>query len=305
MEKERYFTEKEYKSPKIIRNLIDSLFKIFDVKAIKKETIKIWDTTRRLDKANPERIEKFDDNTVKISIKAWDHRDWSTERTELQDKEKQKFWEEYLYKFSFKIPENFPLIDNRLVLWQWKYCEPEWQYWDPVPMLSQRIKKFDWEYYFVITDGNRNIIWNRIPIKDIQGKYINMEYKLKFSNTWKSYAKIKWEIIDDNWKKEINIFEGDFNEWLNETNGKWVDELYFKFWLYRDRYKYWIKKIKHNRILTKDVKKKEINEIKQAMKLEQEARNSKKLPMCILFKDYSVSKVKSDLDSVSIQRKDN
>ena len=227
---------------------------------------------------------EFIDNSKKTETKDWIENNIQTERNELRlDKENDfKFNEDFKYKFSFKIPENFPLSPTRLVIWQWKYnkIEGSSEKWDPSPMLAQRIQKIDWKYYFTITDWikKKNIL-RKIPFNDIKGKWVNMDYELRFSDkkdengnpipcTVKLKADIEWERKIDE-KKEFYLAE----ENNLQFNSKESHSGYFKFWLYRDNYDYAKTKIKD---------KKGLNEIEQAQKAEEQN------PMQIYFKNFSM-----------------
>lgn len=224
------------------------------------------------------------DDSKKTETKDWIDNNIQTERNELRlDKENDfKFNEDFKYKFSFKIPENFPLSPTRLVIWQWKYnkIEGSSEKWDPSPMLAQRIQKIDWKYYFTITDWvkKKNIL-RKIPLNDIKGKWVNMDYELRFSDkkdengnpipcTVKLKADIEWERKIDE-KKEFYLAE----ENNLQFNSKESHSGYFKFWLYRDNYDYAKTKIKD---------KEGLNEIKQAQKTEEQN------PMQIYFKNFSM-----------------
>lgn len=243
---------------------------------------------RRLKKVRPGRVKINEDENgegyTSIQVKAEDCPEEETERNELRlDKENDfKFNEDFKYKFSFKIPENFPLSPTRLVIWQWKYNKIEGsdEKKDPSPMLAQRIKKIDWEYFFVITDWTKekNILW-KIPFDEIKGKWVDMDYELKFSDkkdengdqipcSVKIKANVEWEIRIDE-EKEFYLAE----ENNIQFNPKESHSGYFKFWLYRDNYDYAKTKIKD---------KEGSDEIEQAQMTEEQN------PMQIYFKNFSM-----------------
>lgn len=241
---------------------------------------------------------EFIDDSKKAETKDWIENNIQTERNELRlDKENDfKFNEDFKYKFSFKIPENFPLSPTRLVIWQWKYnkIEGSSEKWDPSPMLAQRIQKIEWKYYFTITDWvkKKNIL-RKIPFNDIKGKWINMDYELRFSDkkdengnpipcTVKLKADIEWERKIDE-KKEFYLAE----ENNLQFNSKESHSGYFKFWLYRDNYDYAKTKIKD---------KEGLNEIKQAQKTEEQN------PMEIHFKNFSMEKLNTNTENIEQSR---
>ena len=221
---------------------------------------------------------------IKNGKKEWLENNIKTERNELRlNKENDfKFNENFKYKFSFRIPENFPLSPTRLVIWQWKYNKLEGsdEKEDPSPILAQRIKKINWEYYFIITDWTeeKNILW-KIPFEEIRGKWVDMDYELRFSDktdengkpipcTVKIKADVEWERKIDE-EKEFYLAE----ENKLQFNSKESHSGYFKFWLYRDNYDYAKTKIKD---------KEGLDEIEQAQKTEEQN------PMEIHFKNFSM-----------------
>lgn len=277
----------------------------------RKDFIIFDDYRRRLKRVKPGRLKINEDKNgekyASIEIKKWDcpemdeeNGDIKTERNELWlDKECDfEFNKDFKYKFSFKIPEDFPLSPTRLVIWQWKYNKIEGsnENEDPSPILAQRIKKIDWKYYFIITDWTKkkNVLWKKIPLEDIKGKRIDMDYEINFSdkkrpvgnNATPSTLKVKAKI---EWWKGIDIYDWKFN--LEEMNNLVLDPKkshtwYFKFWLYRDSYNYTIRKIRD---------KNDIKEIEQAKEAE------KRQPTKIYFKNFSMKnlnheKVEQELD---------
>ena len=245
------------------------------------------------------------DKYASIQVKAWDcpeiNKDTDvieTERNELRlDKENDfKFNENFKYKFSFKIPENFPLSPTRLVIWQWKYNKIEGsnEKPDPSPILAQRIKKINWKYYFVITDWTKekNILW-KIPFDEIKGKWVDMDYELKFSDktdengklipcTVKIKANVEWKRKMD---EEKEFYLADENNL--QFNSKESHSGYFKFWLYRDSYDY---------ALTKDLSRKDKKEIEKAQKTEE------KNPMQIYFKNFSMEEINTNTENIKQSR---
>jgi len=214
----------------------DSSADISDV--LRRTLVACWGD-RRLDKC-----ESFDrvktrnndwEEYSEITIYQWDCSDWKTERAEIQAKNKLRYDEEYKQSFSFQIPKDYALDGNRLVIWQWKRSQAIRKDGDDAPLLSQRIKMDEeWQLYFVITDGYREEIWKRIPVKTILWKWVDMRYVIKFSDKWDSHVSIKatcdWRSIKIyEWQLDIpHPTEKDFN----------TPEAYFKFWIYRDIHKH-------------------------------------------------------------------
>ena len=244
----------------------------------------------RLDKCeSPDRVEVIKNNEnnenkyLKITIQPWDKKDfrWWTERAEIQQSKKIEYGQEYIQNFSFQIPKDFGLCPRRTVIRQWKRS-PEITRND-CPLLSHRIKKIWGEYFLVLThwkvleDWERESIWEKIKISDIIWKNVTIQSKIKFSDKWESVVNLE---MDCEWKK-IPIYD-----WPiiipHLKSSKDDAQAYFKFGIYRDRYKYAIRKIKKNKKLEPEEKKVQIEEMK---KIEEKERE---VPSYIFLKDYNI-----------------
>ena len=213
--------------------------------------------SRRLDKCeSPDRVKIKKDNWEKyleITVNPLDCSDWETERAEIQAKNKLNYDEEYKQNFSFKIPEDFILDGNRLVIWQWKRSPAISEDGEDAPLLSQRIRMDEkWQLYFVVTDGYRKEFWKKIPIEVIRWKWIDMTYKIKFSDKETSYVSIK---ATCEWK-DIKIYEWPLNIPHPKEENSLSAQSYFKFWIYRDIYE----DNQIESILFKDYKMKKVGE---------------------------------------------
>lgn len=272
---------------------------------------------REFDKQEPGSLKINKDNTLKMTLKTWGFLQVNNkqiytdedkqkelsdltgkkavERTEIQASEKFKLGNDYTCKFSFMIPEDFPLLANRLVLWQWKQ-NPLWDATQN-PLLAQRIKRINWVDYLVFTINNS---WDlsgkkgtesiaQMPIKELLGKWANMEYQVRFSDNEDWYLKININgenVLDYHWILSSS----------NKEKEKRTDEIYFKFGLYRDNYDYGIKLLKErNQKESNPNLEKEIAEIEKAKQNEKEGN-----PMMIYFKDYSVEQKKSSTQEESL-----
>jgi len=280
----------------------------YDLKKRKKQFIKFCWQKRSLKKVRPGRIKlltetKNNEQYASIQCKLWDCAEkddkWNitTERNELwlENENGKDWWFEfnkpYSYKFSFRIPENFPLSPTRLVIWQWKFnkLDNSDEADEPSPILAQRIKKIkdkngEYKYYLIITDSHKNQLWEKIPFDKIKGKWVDMEYKINFSDQESVESSV--EIIANiEWKK-VNIYK--WNYVINDDDNKFQlnpkkpHTWYFKFGLYRDNYDYAKKKIEEDGKLSKEDESLWINEIEQAQNSENEN------PMEIHFKDFSM-----------------
>ena len=297
---------------------------------------------RCLWKVRPGRIKLLDEDDgqyVSFQCKSWDCPENGTERNELWLHNKDRMYEfdergkcrkkegfdfnkTYRYKFSFRIPENFPLSPTRLVIWQWKFNklingkENE----GPSPILAQRIRKINWKYYLVITNSHNKQIGKGILIDDIKGKWVDMEYNVNFSD--KEDIESSVEIIANiEWKK-VNVFKWKYG--IRDEKNKFklnpdkTHTWYFKFWLYRDGYELAkekintdyeksIKKINEDKRLNENEKKAKIaqanidkdndlNEIEQANKTEKEN------PMEIHFKNFSIEELNTNTEDIKQSR---
>ena len=217
--------------------------------------------------------------------KEWLENNIKTERNELWLDEDNNFDfnKDFKYKFSFKIPENFPVSPTRLVIWQWKYNKIEGSNEEssPSPILAQRIKKINWKYFFVITDWTekKSILW-KIPFDDINGKWVDMDYEIRFSdksdengNQIPCNVKIK---ADVEWKRKIDEDKEFYlaEENTLQFNSKQSHTWYFKFGLYRNNYDY----EKNEKTKIKDQE--GLNELGQVQKAEEQN------PMKIYFKNF-------------------
>jgi hypothetical protein len=195
--------------------------------------LEFWWKIRELDKCeSPDRVKIKDEDWEKyleITINPLDHREWATERAEIQAKNNLKYDEEYKQSFSFQIPKDYVLDGDRLVIWQWKRKPAISE--DAAPLLSQRIrKKEDGKLYFLITDGYRKEIWKRIPVEMILWKWVDMRYVIKFSDKETSYVSIK---ATCEWK-DIKIYEWPLDIPHPEKDNLSTPQSYFKFWIYRN-----------------------------------------------------------------------
>jgi hypothetical protein len=267
--------------------------------------LRIWKKKLQFDKTEPDKITIFDDdkNTFQIKIWEWDilqvnnkeifddtEKAWiidslkledsASERSEVQDKEKFDLNKTYKFTFDFYIPNDFPIIDNRLVIWQRKQVAKDWV--NQNPLIAQRFR--NWKYSISLNNnwdpkwkvGNKTIY--ELDAEDILWKRISAEYQIKFSENEDWFIKIKhnWKtILEHHWKVSSS----------SQTYAIWEyyeDKFYFKFWLYRDNYKKRLLEI-NNEEQTDENK---IKAIKQAINEE----GNWKL-MTILFRNYNTEKI--------------
>lgn len=304
----------EYKSRNKTKTINDETgTEEYNLERRKKQFIDFCGQKRSLRKVRPGRLKLLNENDeqyASIQCKSWDCPEERTERNELwlrnynwesknDDNDDFEFNKPYNYKFSFRIPENFPLSPTRLVIWQWKFNrQHRTENKGPSPILAQRIQKIDWKYYLVITDSHKNQLWEKIPFNDIKGKWVDMEYKIKFSD--KEDVESSVEIMSNiEWKK-VNIFKWSYEIRDEENKLKLNPDKphtwYFKFGLYRDSYDYAIKKLKKDSKLSRKEKKIWKQEIEKAQSSENET------PMEIHFKGFSMEELNTNTEDIKQSR---
>lgn len=270
-----------------------------------KPEMKIGDTIRQFDKIEAGRCKIQKGDIFKFTINTWDilqvgHNEIYdetkrpmilkniidenvTERSEIQDKQKFKLGEIYIRKFSFKIPKDFPLIANRLVIGQRKQLGKPWKKWINLnPFVSQRFKRgklmFTINNSWDITGNRWTETLKQLSLKNLLGKRVDMGYQMKLSGEKDGYIKITMNdenILDYHWPVTSN------------NKDDLSDEVYFKFGLYRDNYDYGIKRLQKNNEEEKNENiEQEIADIKKAKEDEKNGH-----PMTIYFKNYSVKKL--------------
>ncbi len=140
-----------------------------------------------------------------------------TERVELKEEDKfhAEFEETHLYRFSFYMPKDFPIIDTRLVLGQWK------QKGKHNPIIAQRF--VNGIFYVTVSSikGKKKILeLSKENSLDLMGKWVDVEYKILFSQQTTSL--------------ELKIAEYKSKYFGPLGYPEDEDRIYFKFGLYRD-----------------------------------------------------------------------
>jgi len=134
------------------------------------------------------------------------------------------------YGFSFLIPPGFPVVDNRLVIAQWKQSGVPGS-----PLIAQRFRNGRHELT-VRPPGARESEWARYPLPNIDfGRWNDMIYHVRFSSgsdgrveVWmngsavvshrgptsvdggKNYFYNKIGLYRDRWPKPMTIFFDDY-----------------------------------------------------------------------------------------------
>ena len=140
-----------------------------------------------------------------------------TERAELKERHKHcaNLGETHLYKFSFFLPTDFPVIDTRLVIGQWK------QDGSNNPVVSQRLSKGRFQIVLSNRFGKKVIFeLSREETKTLFGRWVDVSYKIKFDKL----GSINYTFADH---------EGSYNGEVYYPTDK--PNFYFKFGLYRDQ----------------------------------------------------------------------
>lgn len=269
--------------------------------------VKLWWHDWLVHKMEPNRLTFFDDEETTIAIKIWrwdylqfnyekiwDNKqreeklaniilsDTSLERAEIEDKEHYYLGKTYTFMFDFFIPEDFPIVDNRLVIWQWKQQFEEWV--KNKPLIAQRFR--NWKYTISFNaHWDPKIKWGDMTIctldtKDVMWKWITAEYEIKFSETNDGYIKIhhNWTLL---WEYHGKISSSD------EAYPVWKyykDNFFFKFWLYKDTYEKRVLELKNQEHTWENQKK--IEALEKAI---QDEKNGKL--MTIYFKNYKVQEI--------------
>lgn len=268
---------------------------------IKRPETKIWWYDRLIHKMEPNRITFFDDaeSTISIKIWRWDYLqfnnqqisdnnikkekidnlelwDKSVERDEIEFKKHFDLDKSYKFSFDFFVPEDFPIIDNRLVLGQWKQQFEEWTYNNPI--IAQRFRNGKYTISFNSTWNPKWWVNNKIcelDAKEILGKRTKAEYEIRFSEHDDWYVKIRhnlkllWEYTG-----RVSSSSTEYPIWKY-----YKDNFFFKFWLYRDTYQKRLLELKNEEVT--DENKQKIKTLEKVI----EDENNGKL-MTIFFKNY-------------------
>jgi hypothetical protein len=144
----------------------------------------------------------------------------ATERAEIQEADGlwARFGESHEYRFSMYVPPDFPIVDRRLVIGQWKQACRDCSK-DRSPIVAQRFRRGVFFVTIETPKGRTAIYQHR---QSILGQWLDLRYRIRFA----------WS-------------DGSVTVWLNgarvaEYQGPlgYPDdppEVYFKFGLYRDR----------------------------------------------------------------------
>lgn len=138
-----------------------------------------------------------------------------TERAELDSGKLSVLGKEVWYGFSFLLPKGFPIVDNRLVMGQWKKSKLPGS-----PMIAQRFRKGE----FFITIRNEHGL-ERFDVGRLEMEvWYDMIYSIRFTTESDGHVRV--------WMNGKRIL--DYHGPTALTPG--IDRFYNKFGLYRDRW---------------------------------------------------------------------
>lgn len=143
-----------------------------------------------------------------------------TERAELDSGKHPMLRRDVWCGFSFLVPDGFPIVDNRLVISQWKQSPGE-----SGPLIAQRYRAGRHDLTIHV-DGDPRSKKQRYSLPEIQqGRWTDIVYHIRFSNENDGFVEV-WI----NGKREVN-----HRGITAHSTGE--DLFYNKFGLYRDRWK--------------------------------------------------------------------
>ena len=276
-------------------------------KTEKRPETKLWWYDRLIHKMEANRIVVFDDQeeTIKLSIWKWDYLqfnnqkiwgkeerenkithitlwDKSVERSEIEDKEHYYLNKTYRFKFDFFIPEDFPIIDNRLVIGQWKQSFYPWT--KDSPLIAQRFRNWKYSISFNINENpnwkvNNDKIYE-VAADELLWKRTQAQYEIKFSEQESWYIKIRHNtILIWEYTGKVSGSSPEYPVWKYYKNN-----FFFKFWLYRDTYEKRLLELKNSENTLENSEK--IKAIELAIKHESEWKL-----MSIYLKNYRVEEI--------------
>ncbi len=144
----------------------------------------------------------------------------ATERAEIQEANGlwSHFGESWEYRFSMYVPPDFPIVDRRLVIGQWKQACVDCNK-DRSPIIAQRFRK---GVFFVTIEtlNGRTTIYQQ-P-QSVLGRWLDLRYRIRFAWTDASITL---------WVNGAQVV--DYHGPLGYPDDP--PDIYYKFGLYRDR----------------------------------------------------------------------
>ncbi len=144
----------------------------------------------------------------------------ATERAEIQEADGlwARFGESYEYRLSMYVPPDFPIVDTRLVIGQWKQsCEICSK--NRSPIIAQRFRKGVFFVTIETPKGRTRILQHP---QSILGQWLDLRYRIRFA--WSDASIMLW----------LNgVRVADYHGPLGYPDDP--PDVYFRLGLYRDR----------------------------------------------------------------------
>jgi hypothetical protein len=151
---------------------------------------------------------------LKITVNKGDKLAKNAERSEIQDPLKISLDDEAWYRIDFKIPKDFPEIDNRLMIWQLKQSGDD----NPLIAMNYEDGKLKLKQTFNLIKINYYQ-----PKEDFKDRWIRIVVHAKASHAESGFINV---YLDNT---QIIQYKGQ-----TAHHNKWEQKTYFKFGLYRD-----------------------------------------------------------------------
>lgn len=171
----------------------------------------------------------------------------TNERAEVTSTTEFEIWKTYQISYKFFLPKDFKKLENRLVIWQIKQKAGDWV--TPNPLVCWRIKN---ENLFITYNNSGDPTWNW------ENKVVFERHVSEYLWRW---VDVKFDIKFDEKVWHINIFL-DNEKVFSISSGKvssssdiyqiwkeYLNEFFFKFWLYRDTIQKRIQEMNYERNL--------------------------------------------------------
>ena len=145
-----------------------------------------------------------------------------TERSELLERYRSPVGAALLYSFSFLIPEDFPIVDVRLVVGQWKQTTAKLRL-KHSPVIAQRYRNGRFSITIDNDSGQKELFAVGTPSKPaLVGQWADLSYRIRFSKDDSG--------VLDVWMNGVQIVS--YRGQLGYASDG--DTTYFRLGLYRD-----------------------------------------------------------------------
>jgi hypothetical protein len=204
----------------------------FETSSVKK----VWETKKLIPGSLEiqSSIVRSGKSAAKITLRAGDQIDKEKgtilERTELS--ENRKFWARedlyYSYSFSLFIPQDFPIVQNRLVIAQWKQRCPVDNCYPDNPVIALRYNAGEMLITQKGPEPKGNVLYR--TKKNLRNKWLDFRFIIRFSR--KQDGEIKAWLNNELIVNHIGI-----NAYPEKGGYPGQNRFYFKTGLYRDQMK--------------------------------------------------------------------